>query len=282
MEYRIQSGETVVTVSDLGAELISVKTGNEERLWQNPTGEWGGHAPLLFPVAGRCGVTVNGTSYPIGMHGVARKAIFTLTEQTKNSITLALHSNESTRAVYPFEFVFSVTYSIDENKLSIVYEVENPSEQTTYYAGGCHESYALKTDVDGYEIEFETTESLTRLLHNDNGKLTGETLVLGEMQTMPLDKEGLSNGDTYVFEDIRSRCVVLKERGGKAIARVSFPDYPNLLFWHADGAHYICIEPWLNLPDTEGKETVEFTQKKGVRALAPKAKARLVHTIEYL
>lgn len=282
MEYRIKNAEMEIVVSDLGAELISVVANGKERLWQNSTGKWSGHAPLLFPVAGRCAMMVNGVSYPIEMHGVARKSIFTLTSQTENALTFSLRANEKTREAYPFDFIFSVTYAMEKNKLTIVYEVENPSQETLYFGGGCHESYALDGDVGEYEVVFEKTENFTWTLHNDQGKLTGETLYLGEMQVLPLNREHLANSITYVFQNILSRSVILQEKNGKAIAKLSFPDYPNLMFWHAPESNYICIEPWLSLPDTVGKENIEFSQKPGIRALAPKSKTSLVHTIEYL
>ena len=282
MQYTIQNETMKIVVSSTGAELISAVANGTERIWQNPTGEWAGHAPLLFPYAGRIAVAVNGQKYPVQMHGVARRAEFSLSSQTENSLTFTLYSSAETKKIFPYDFIFSVTYSIKGNALTVDYAVENPSEETLYFAGGCHEAYALESDVDGYEIEFEKEEDLTLWLHNDDAKLTGETRSLGKMKTMPLDKEGLSNSYTYIFKDILSRSVTLKQKGGKSLVKVTFPEYPHLMFWHAHGAHYICIEPWLNLPDFDGKEWVEFSQKQGVRALAPHAKTVISHTIEYL
>jgi len=58
------------------------------------------------------------------------------------------------------------------------------------------------------------------------------------------------------------------------------PDgFENLLLWHAQDAKYICIEPWMNLPDTEGKENIEFSQKEGVMKVAPNTVKTLTRTI---
>ena len=51
MEYYLRSNELEVTISTLGAEMISVKYYSKERLWQNDNNTWSGHAPVLFPIA---------------------------------------------------------------------------------------------------------------------------------------------------------------------------------------------------------------------------------------
>ena len=65
MKYTVKNKTLSVTVDSYGAEMVSVEYNGKERLWQNATGEWAGHAPLLFPVCGHFGVTVDGVSYPI-------------------------------------------------------------------------------------------------------------------------------------------------------------------------------------------------------------------------
>ena len=49
MTYEFGSDVLRCEVSDIGAELVSVKLNGKERLWQNDNGGWDGHAPILFP-----------------------------------------------------------------------------------------------------------------------------------------------------------------------------------------------------------------------------------------
>ena len=63
-----------ITVSTLGAELISVRSADGyEFMWQNESGKyWDSHAPLLFPACGRLlnqKYTYRGKEYEMGLHG---------------------------------------------------------------------------------------------------------------------------------------------------------------------------------------------------------------------
>ncbi len=60
MFYTLQNRHAKIKVNDFGAELSSVVIDGKERLWQNSDGTWNEHAPLLFPVCGHFGCTVDG------------------------------------------------------------------------------------------------------------------------------------------------------------------------------------------------------------------------------
>ena len=279
MTYTIKSKEITATFSSLGAELISLQKADREYVWQNGTGEWAGHAPLLFPVCGHFGVKVDGVSYPIPFHGVARKAEFCIKEQSDTAVTFELTSNEETEKLFPFAFIFRVKYSVEGDTLSLVYEVENPADKTLYFACGSHEAYALDKQVNEYEVEFENEETLVNYLTTANGYLSGETADLGTKKVLPLPLEFLQNGDSIILKNIRSRKVILREIGGKTLAEITFEGFSNLLFWRAMNGKFICIEPWTNVPDSAGVEDIEFSQKEGVMQVAPRAIKTLTRTI---
>jgi galactose mutarotase-like enzyme len=52
---------------------------------------------------------------------------------------------------------------------------------------------------------------------------------------------------------------------------VKFKDYPNIAFWSKPGADYVCVEPWLGLPDREN-ESVDITKKSTFKKLQPNQK----------
>ena len=95
MQYTIQNELLSVTVDDFGAQLVSVKYEGKERLWQNETGEWDDHSPLLFPVCGHFGIKANGKQFPMKAHGFAKNQTFALKEQTENSLIFTISSNGS-------------------------------------------------------------------------------------------------------------------------------------------------------------------------------------------
>ena len=281
MQYTIHNDTLSCTIDSLGGELVSVVKDGKERVWQNQTGDWAGHGPLLFPVCGHCGVKVNGVEYPISAHGFAKKMQFSLVKKTATEVVLAIEANEETKKVYPFDFRFEVGYVLNENVLSIAYRVVNPANTPLYFACGGHESFALDGGVENYEITFEKQENLVHYFHDDDGYMTGETKAYGTLQTFPLPEDFLQEGRTLIFKGIASRKVWLRERGGKEFAEITFDGFENLLVWHAGKAPFICIEPWTNLPDPAKSEDVEFRTKGGVIEVRGNAEKTLVRTIAY-
>ena len=281
MRIYIQNKELEVEAETLGGELVSVRYQGKERLWQNPTGEWAGHAPLLFPVCGHFGVTVDGVSYPIKAHGFARKSEFTLVEKGEEFVTFELRANEDTKKVYPYEFVFFVTYRLCGAKIEIEYRVENPAKEPLYFACGAHDSFALEKDVDEYELRFASEKTLTHRPCNEGGYLTGETVEFTSVNPFVLPKEYLQNGDSLIFEGVESKVALLCEKSGKELAKICFDGFKNLLLWRAGNAKYICIEPWTNLPDFAGANEEEFSQKAGVLKVEGNSSKKLIRSIEY-
>lgn len=279
MIYGLNGSRLQIAADTLGAELVSAVCDGKERLWQNPTGEWGGHAPVLFPVCGNCGVTVNGETYPVLPHGFAKRSQFVLSGRSENSLTFALDSSEETRRCYPYDFRFTVTYRINGNRLGIEYAVHNPGGDPLYASCGGHESYALEGGVENYALEFSQEEAFTSLLHGGDGRLTGETVEFGRGKIFPLPKDFLRENRTLIFR-VRSKTALLKTNAGAAVARVSFEGFPYLLLWHPFDSHMICIEPWHNLPD--GGAEREFSKKEGVFCVNPHQTVRFSRTVEYL
>ncbi len=282
MRYTIDNGVYSLTVDTRGAEIVSAKKDGKEWVWQNDDGNWSGHGPMLFPVCGHCGVRVNGVDYPIKAHGFAKKSNFKLVERGENFLRFFLQANEKTKKVYPFDFQLYATYTLSGDTVYIEFDVRNPSKETLYFACGGHESFNLEKPIGEYEIRFEKEETLVHLFHDDDGCLTGETKNYGKTDTLVLPADFLVDGNTLIFKDLKSRKVTLAERGGKPLAEIAFPDFSKLLFWHALDSKYICIEPWTNLPDPADTPDIEFSQKEGVLAVAPKSGRKIVRSIRCL
>lgn len=280
MFYTIDNGIIKLTASSTGAELVSLTKDGKERLWQNANGEWDGHAPILFPVCGSCYITVNGKKYPFAQHGFAPVSEFTLKEKTDKSLSFTLCSSEETKKRYPYDFIFTVTYSLDGAELKIGYEIENPSLKDIYFSCGSHESFALDGELEEYVVTFEKEECFINHLHDDEGFLTGETQNLGEGKVIDFEKTPLIDDKTFIFKDVRSRKVSLSKKDGTPVADVFFDGFNNLLFWRPGDGKTICIEPWLNLPDEANSEK-ELSDKYGVKRLASGEKANFLRKIVY-
>lgn len=283
MQYTIDSGALKVCIDSFGAQIKSVKYNGKERAWKNENGAWKDTAPLLFPICGHMGVTVQGKTYDMPAHGFVKKAEFSLVEQTPTSVTLSCAANAQTQALYPFAFTFQVTYRVCGAKLTIAYAVKNNGTTPLYFACGGHDSFALDENVDSYQIVFAKQETLVHCQHDDDGYLTGETVCYGERtQTLALPKDYLAEGRTLIFKDVQSRQVTLQKTDGTTLATLTFEGFANLLIWRATAdSKYVCIEPWTNLPDLIGAPTQEFSTKAGVYEVKQNEEKTLVREIEY-
>lgn len=281
MIYGISNGILTALVSTLGGELVSVRKDGEERLWQNNNGSWSGHAPILFPVCGDCTMIVDGEQYPIKKHGFAKKSEFYLVGMSKQEITLGFKSSEETKAVYPYDFEFHVTYRVKDSTLEIFYDVFNPSDAPMYAMCGCHESYALKEEVGKYEAVFNKYESFDSYVYDEkNAGLKHRLVKFGKGRRIKLPQKFL-NTECLIFKNLKSTEVELRKIDGKTIAKLKFEGFKNFLFWHPLGSKMICMEPWHNLPDFINEKNVEFPLKKGAQEIPPKSKKRFTHSIEY-
>lgn len=281
MRVNVRNGVLSLAVETLGAEAVSLICGGKERLWQNSNGSWAGHAPVLFPVCGHCGVTVNGKSYPVCAHGFAKRKEFKVSERGEDFVELSLASDAETRAVYPYEFVFRVRYTLKVNTLAVRYTVGNPEKEPLYFFCGGHPSFALDGELSNYALEFEKEECFLHLHHDESGYLTGETTDFGSGKVFPLPGEYLQEGRTLIFGGVFSHAVTLRHKSGVSLARVKFEGFPNLLLWRPNGANMICIEPWGNLPDRAGEADPEFSQKKGVVCVPGKGQKTYCFEITY-
>ena len=283
MFYTIKNDVLSLTVSTLGAEAISLKYKGEEKIWQNPTGEWAGHAYVLFPTCGNFGIKVDGKHYPIRFHGIARYAQFTLVDQTETSLTFAISTSEETKKVYPYDFTFKVTYTLDGNKYNIDYTVINHDTKPMYFACGGHESFNLEKDVDAYKLVFEKTERLMPEVERGREVCEYTCIDCGTAKEFPLPVECMKNDETLIFKNVQSQTVTLCEKTGEALAKITYAkQFAHLLLWRSKQAKYICIEPWSNLPESDETKELDLSQKPGAIKLDGKQTLVLNRSITYL
>lgn len=128
--YTLENDVISVVINSIGAELYSIKTKADgcEYLWQGDPEYWSGRSYNLFPICGRLTegkYTYNGKTYEMNLHGFARDSEFSLIKREAGELSFELISDESTKAVYPFDFRYVVSYILDGGRLRTVYEVYN-------------------------------------------------------------------------------------------------------------------------------------------------------------
>ncbi|HEY0108215.1 MAG TPA: aldose 1-epimerase family protein [Fibrella sp.] len=287
MVHTLQNQHLQVSIRNQGAELTSLfnRQTNTEHLWQADPAIWPWHAPNLFPVVGgqtNDQIVVDGKTYPMKRHGFARTSEFTCTEASPEFASFELHSSEATKAVYPYEFMFQITYKLDGPELTITYQVENKGTDNLFMSVGAHPAFNVPfqpgEDYTDYYIEFEQDESLETSLLGPDGLLTGKT------ESIRLDNRRLTltpdlfNNDALVLLSLKSRRVILRSRKNNQSIRVDFAAFPYLGLWAKPGAPFVCIEPWLGVADTSS-EPRPIDSKQGIQRISPQSSFVAQYTV---
>lgn len=259
---RISNEYLQVVISKIGAELQSIKDKNEvEYLWQGNPDYWASRATNLFPFVGRLSegkYTYKGKEYSMTNHGFCRGNEFQVIQHSENCVELFISSDEHFLKIYPFQFRFSIIYTIEENKLEINYKVINQDDKTIYFGVGGHPGFNVPMDGIGtfedYYLEFDETCKPVRMGVSTTCFMNGEDIpypVLNE-KTIPL-KHDLFDEDAIILKEMSKR-ISIKNKVNKKVLEVTYPDMKYLAIWHAvkKDAPYVCIEPWTTLPSRDG------------------------------
>ncbi len=279
-QIRITNGKLSALINYTGAELVSFNDGHREIIWQGDKRFWTAHAPLLFPVCGGlkddC-YYLEGAKYNMPKHGYVRKVDFVLVESNENTATFLLSDDIRSKENFPFEFNLFVKYTLTD-KLEVEYKVENKGKSCMYFTIGAHEGYALDYNFSDYSIVFEKEEDLKSITLF--GNLIGdEYLDLGLTNELKLDYNYFSV-DALVFKNVKSKKFTLKHKdAGEIVSVVADESFKHLLLWTKPNAPYICIEPWVALPDRIDSNQ-NITEKPDVVKILPGESKNFVHIIK--
>lgn len=280
MLYTIDNGCLKLTVDSVGAQIMNlVSRDGTEYIWQGDPNTWKSRSPVLFPFIGR--LTDNtyrykGKVYPLTIHGFAKLHEFAVTEQTIDTLTFELCSNDQTLEQYPFDFVFRVIHKLKENTLSITYSVTNKSNEVMPYAIGGHPGFNVPL-MDGetfedYDLVFGAPCQPSRIGFTETCYVSDHDtpFALEDGVRLPL-RHDMFDDDAIVLKHA-AREVTLKSRVFGRGVKASYPDMPYIGFWHWPKAEtpYVCIEPWSSLPSRQDV-VEEFSCKSDMLQLAPGA-----------
>ena len=278
----LQEGDVRIQIAERGAEIVSVKKGAREYIWQANPQFWAKHSPLLFPVCGRLRdftYTYAGSSYRMGNHGFAQRMTFSAEQLSDAEAVFTLRENEETLAEYPFPFRLTQHYRLAGGTLYVRTEAENTGGAPMYCNFGSHEAYATDGDFTDWAVYFEKKEDLVLIEQNKTGQLTGRRIPYkDDADMLPLSWKLFEN-DSLLFDRLRSKYVTLAYRGEPTV-RVGFADYEHLLLWTKPGAQYVAIEPWNGLPDPADADGL-LQHKLGILRLDPGEKKEGTHSITF-
>lgn len=266
MRYILENDNLRAEIDSLGAELKSVirKPENKEYMWHGDPKYWGRTSPVLFPFVGSVRnkeYRYAGKTYPMGQHGFARDMEFTCEPREKEKcIWFVLASTDETYAKYPFSFRLHIGYELEENRIKVLWRVENTDDKPMYFSIGAHPAFLCpvngEADKAGYGMKFG---GLTDTLHHHGN--TADGLAVMQDEILPLENgtvvftPGFFDKCTYMVEGKQTGEVSLLDLDGKPYVTVCF-DTPLFAVWSPEGknAPFVCIEPWYGRCDEEGFE----------------------------
>jgi galactose mutarotase-like enzyme len=190
-------------------------------------------------------------------------------------------------AKYPYPFVLEIAYKLQGNRLDVIWEVCNPSQEDMYFQIGAHPAFYYP-DYDpqaagrGF-LSFDRSEGLECIRLKEKGCVDAVTrypLEIPQDGKLPLTKETFDEIDTIMLEDSQISRVTLHRNDGTPWLSLGF-EAPVVGIWSppAKNAPFICLEPWYGRCDRAGYEG-DYRDKDWINRLAPEEKFSSVYTIE--
>lgn len=278
MQY-LENETLRVGIAEFGAELTSIvkKADGTEYVWQGDPAFWKRHAPVLFPIVGRLKdkeYTIDGQAYTITQHGFARDLEFAVHRISETCAEFTLTENEYTKAMYPYDFTFTIRYTLDGATLKKEHITENRSAAPLYYEVGGHDAYNILFGgeaLSDYYVAFEGTDTL-EVIDVDEAVMLSQT-----HHTVPL-----TDGRLYLSREVFAhdalmldrlpvrRCTIGCLKHDRRVT-MDFSDFPYFAVWSPykeQDVPFVCLEPWSSLPDG-GYLGKALAEKVGVRTVAP-------------
>ena len=280
----ISSNSLTASIDTMGAQLMSLRKGESEYLWQGDSNWWPRRAPILFPIVGVLkdskAESAEGT-ISLARHGLARLNEFEVVEKNNSSVTLQLTSTEETRKSYPYDFELRLIFSVTGDTLTQTYEVTNPASVVLPFTLGAHPAFNIPipgveaSSLDQYHLSFTRSWTSYGPSITDDGLCdytTPQRLIVNS-DTLPLSWELIDREKTITLENVPDRRITLAastEAPSEAHGiQIDFEGFDYLGIWSAaPGCPFVALEPWCGIADTVDCDGI-FEHKPGIISLEP-------------
>jgi galactose mutarotase-like enzyme len=264
-----------IAINSKGAELESIynKQTKLDYLWDANPKFWPKKSPNLFPIIGglkNTEYTFDEKKYNLGRHGFARDNDYLVEEIDAANIKFSLLSNEQTKTNYPFDFIFSIVYSIESNTLKCKYVVQNVSVYKMYFSVGAHPAFRIpltnNTSYDDWYLEFEQIENADLFPLDETGLIKLKSVpFFNDNKKISLTKD-LFYKDALVFKNLKSTQIDIKSNKSENGLKIEFKGFPYFGIWSAKDADFVCLEPWCGIADIENTDG-NLINKEGINML---------------
>lgn len=281
---RIESDQLAVEVSSLGAEMQSLTTRDGRSWgWNGDAAFWTGRSPILFPIVGKAPdnkVLVDGQTYEMQQHGIARRSEFRLVESTTGSCLHELVSSEASKAAYPFDFRLTLRHAVEGLRLTVTAEVTNTGASSLPFGLGFHPAFAWPLPgAAGREHFVQLDNGGEPKLSRIDGGLRKPDLLPSPFRKGRLVLEhGHFEEDAMIFPEGAGAGLTYAAEGGPSL-HFTFDKLPNLALWTKPGAPFLCVEPWHGTAPVIGT-SAEIAARPYSLSLAPDRSAAFSFSVE--
>ena len=276
-----------IIVSRFGAELISLAQITEAGKWtgflyrdndlSTPSQGWANHATVMGYYLHRLknGRSLyRGREIKGGNHGFLRSKTWHLvgfsTDGSGAWLKYRITPEDFSPSEYPLKVSVDLTYKIDANRVSVLFEFRNHEpELTAHVAFGLHPGFAA-TSFESFHLQMP--KGLYRRYFSPGNYLSGETRELefpgGEM---PFSKTELPGSIILELVDVRRRNFSFVDPPSGRWVTLDLTGVPYITLW-SDGGPFLCVEPCWGL--TDHHEQRAFEDKKGIQTIPPRGELR--------
>jgi len=269
-----------ITVSRLGAELISMARRNSSGEWIGflhrdndltpPQRGWANHATVMGYYLHRLKnghSSYRGREIRGGNHSFLRTITWhpVTSAVSEGSLTYQVGPDDYDSTDYPLKVRLDLTYQLENGGLTVIFRFTNEEPELTAHVGfGLHPGFAA-TSFDSFE--FYMPAGKYRRYFAPENFLSGETEEIdfsgGEM---PFARQQLPG--SYIIEllDVPQRKFIYKDRPSGRQITLDFSQVPYLTLW-SDGGPFLCVEPCWGLTDRH--EQRAFENKDGIQKIDP-------------
>jgi len=275
-----------IIVSRLGAELVSLARINEAGKWigflyrdndlSAPSEGWANHATVMGYYLHRLkdGRSLyRGREVKGGNHGFLRSKTWRLIEASVDnnaSLKYQITPGDFSASEYPLKVGVDLTYNIDNNKVSVLFEFQNHEpELVAHVAFGLHPGFGV-TSFESFRLQMP--RGYYRRYFSPGNLLSGETRDFefsgGEM---PFARNELPGSFILELVDVPRRQFSYVDPPSGRWVTLDLTGVPYLTLW-SDGGPFLCIEPCWGL--TDHHEQRAFENKQGIQIIPPRGELR--------
>ncbi len=276
-----------IVVSRLGAELMSLARINEAGQWtgflyrdndlSTPAKGWANHATVMGYYLHRLkdGRSLyRGREIKGGNHGFLRSKTWRLagfsSEGTGASLRYRITPEDFSPTEYPLRVGANLTYNIDNDKLTVLFEFRNHEpELTAHVAFGLHPGFGA-TSFESFRLQMP--RGCYRRHFSPDNYLSGETRDIefpgGEM---PFSKNELPGSIILELVDVHRRNFSYVDPPSGRWVTLDLTGVPYLTLW-SDGGPFLCVEPCWGLTDHHQQRA--FEDKQGIQTISPSGELR--------